>query len=147
MFSDEEIWKHFLNYAHFDGLTFFRDVKPVTTRLAEEDCFLGIVSGQQTHTIRKQCEQNNFINVFSAGIIGNVSDKASAIVQMCTTTQMPLEDTWYVGDFASDMRAAKKASVHAIGITRGFSVDDELRASGAHYVIGNLYELLPLVLA
>ncbi len=144
---EQEIWEIFFRYANFDEVRFFDDVQPTTTRLAEEDCFLGIVSGQQTHLIRKYCEQGDFLRVFSAGIVGDVVDKAFAIVQMCETMQIPLELVWYVGDFPSDMRAAKKASVLAVGITRGFSVHDELKVSGAHHVIDNLNDLLPLVLS
>ena len=46
----------------------------------------------------------------------------------------------YVGDHAGDMRGARAAGAHAVGVTTGPCDADQLRAAGAAVVLGDLIE-------
>ena len=51
----------------------------------------------------------------------------------------------YVGDSAVDMQTARGAGMDAVGVLWGFRTAGELRAAGAHHLIAQPKELLPLV--
>jgi len=51
----------------------------------------------------------------------------------------------YVGDSGVDMQTARGAGMDAVGVLWGFRSEDELRAAGAHHLIAQPHELLPLV--
>jgi phosphoglycolate phosphatase len=47
----------------------------------------------------------------------------------------------YVGDHPADMRAARTADIHGVGVTSGSSTERELLDAGADLVIGSLEQL------
>ncbi|WP_319588368.1 HAD family hydrolase [uncultured Desulfobulbus sp.] len=57
---------------------------------------------------------------------------------------MPAE-ILYVGDSGVDMRTALSAGMEAVGVLWGFRTADELRQAGAHHLIAQPEELLPLI--
>jgi phosphoglycolate phosphatase len=52
-----------------------------------------------------------------------------------------------VGDTPNDIAAAHAAGAIAVGVASGHSSEEELRRSGADYVLGSLLEELPGVAA
>lgn len=50
-------------------------------------------------------------------------------------------DTYYVGDSAYDIMAAKRAGIRAVSVTTGNYTAERLRSEGADYIIGGLAEL------
>ena len=55
------------------------------------------------------------------------------------------EDCYYLGDSNVDMLTANGAGVKAIGVTWGFRSEQELRASGAEFIIHSPLELLEII--
>ena len=51
----------------------------------------------------------------------------------------------YLGDSGVDMKTARAAGCHAIGVTWGFRSQEELLENGAENLIENPNELLPLI--
>lgn len=145
-FSEEEIWRHFSRAADFSTAVFFSDVSPILSHLFLHGCTLGIVSGQKMGTLRHACEAHNLSHFFSVGIRGEVNDKVAALKEVCETHLLSREHTWYVGDFPADMRDAKTAGVHAVGIMRGNNTEKALRTAGAEYCVNTLYEFTSLLL-
>lgn len=55
------------------------------------------------------------------------------------------QECLFVGDTSVDMETAKAAGMNAVGVLWGFREIDELKASGADYIISNPKEILNLI--
>ena len=55
------------------------------------------------------------------------------------------EEFLYLGDTSVDMECAKNAGMHPVGVLWGFREEQELRESGAEYIIAHPSELLQLL--
>lgn len=71
-------------------------------------------------------------------------DPAAALEIACLLGLPPAE-ILYVGDTAVDMQTAGAAGMDAVGVLWGFRAVDELRAAGAHHLIAEPGQLLPIV--
>ncbi|MDO4484151.1 MAG: HAD family hydrolase [Clostridia bacterium] len=55
------------------------------------------------------------------------------------------ENFLYLGDTSTDMRCAAAAGMHPVGVTWGFREEQELRESGAEFIIHHPHELFALL--
>ncbi len=144
--SEEELWKDFNRRVdRFNAASFFADVAPMLATLVIYGWLTGIVSAQQEKTLLHHCDENGITRFFSAGIQGDIEDKATAITLLRDKHGLLPTNVWYLGDFPADMKHAKIAGVRAVGILRGnHSVEKMLRNAGADYCVHTLYEFLAL---
>ncbi len=56
------------------------------------------------------------------------------------------EECLFVGDTSVDMQTAKAAGMNAVGVLWGFREEEELKSSGADYIIENPIEILDIIL-
>lgn len=121
----------------------FSDVQPVLNQLHQSGVVLGVISANSEEILQKHLSEGGVINLFSE-IHSDIQGKIETIRE-CALRHGNLEQSFYVGDFPSDMRDGVQAGVIPVGITRRYQTADLLRRNGAKFVIENLYELLPLV--
>lgn len=55
------------------------------------------------------------------------------------------DEVLYLGDTATDMCCAKNAGMHPVGVLWGFRTEDELRSSGAEFIIAEPAEVLQIL--
>ena len=65
------------------------------------------------------------------------------IVEQCGATK---EKTFMIGDSGVDLKTAKDAGVHSIGVTWGFRPREELTENGAEYIVDTPEDILKIVL-
>ena len=140
------MWEDFNRRVdRFDAASFFADVASSLNTLALHGWLTGVVSAQQEKTLLHHCEKSGITRSFSAGIQGDVEDKATAITLLREKYELPIQNVWYIGDFPADMKHARAAGVRAVGILRGnHRAEKMLRTAGAHYCVNTLYEFLSL---
>ena len=69
----------------------------------------------------------------------------SAALEVARSLGLMPAEILYVGDSGVDMRTALSAGMDAVGVLWGFRTADELRQAGAHHLIAQPEELLPLI--
>ncbi|MCU0819858.1 MAG: HAD-IA family hydrolase [Beijerinckiaceae bacterium] len=117
----------------------FPGVKPLLAGLAtsEPHC-LGIATGKSQRGVRAVLENYGWSNMFST--IQTSDDAPSKphpgmIENACRDTGITPSRTVMIGDSSFDMKMAKAAGAHAIGVSWGFQSVDLLRASGADEIV------------
>ena len=69
----------------------------------------------------------------------------SGALEVAELLNIPPEDFLYLGDTSIDMLTAKSAGMCAVGALWGFRTKDELRKSGADYMVQSPVDLLELL--
>lgn len=72
-------------------------------------------------------------------------DPAGALA-VAAALEVPPARIMLVGDGANDILTAKRAGMIPVGVLWGFRSEAELRAAGAHYLIAEPSDLMPLIL-
>jgi phosphoglycolate phosphatase len=142
--SLEKIAEWYFEVARPEECYFFNDVNDVIDILATRGVLMGIISAHYKDKIVDRCREIG-LNKHMRTIIGRANDKVEFILDFCREHGVNPAETYYVGDFISDVRDAKKAGVVAVGITRGKETSEILRRHGADHCISNLHELLRLL--
>src|SRR4029077_1356134 len=69
----------------------------------------------------------------------------SAAKRIAKKLGIPPAEWLYLGDTNTDMRTARAAGMHAVGVLWGFRDRDELVASGAEHIVAKPEDVLALV--
>ena len=69
----------------------------------------------------------------------------AGILEISQELSIPPQNMLYLGDSGVDMKTARAAGCHAIGVTWGFRSQEELLENGAENLIETPNELLPLI--
>lgn len=106
---------------------------------------LYIVSSNSAQNIRLflklQGLDEEFIKIYgNVGLLG----KKRKLKKMRRRNRLRLQNTFYIGDEAKDIKAAKKAKLRAVAVTWGYSNRENLRAEKPDYIISNPSELLEI---
>ena len=139
--SHEQIMRWYLQVANINDMPFFSDVHDVLEGLALRGILMGIISGNEEHRVVGSCRRAGLAHHMKV-MVGQARDKVNYIRQFCVDHSVQPAETFYVGDFVSDVRDAKQAGVVAVGITRGRKGIIELEAAGAKHCISDLYEII-----
>jgi phosphoglycolate phosphatase-like HAD superfamily hydrolase len=83
-----------------------------------------ISSHPEEHLLKEAAEYG--IADYVSAFVGNVKDKAGAMLNVCSETCVEPGFTVYLGDTAYDIKAAKKADVHSVGIATGYHTWERL---------------------
>lgn len=74
-------------------------------------------------------------------LIGSVVDKASAISSFLNEYDYSRSEAIYVGDMVSDVRAAQKAGIDIIALTRGYHTREMLEQSNPTHLVDTLRDV------
>ncbi|MFM8750889.1 HAD-IA family hydrolase [Rhabdaerophilum sp.] len=120
----------------------FPGVKPLLAELAasEPHC-LGIATGKSQRGVRAVLGSYGWEGVFRT--IQTSDDAPSKphpgmIENACRETGIAPERTVMIGDSSFDMKMAKAAGAHAIGVSWGFQGVDLLRETGANEIVEDI---------
>lgn len=76
-----------------------------------------------------------------------VADKRPKIRELMTENDLRADETLFIGDMRHDIETAKHGGVFSCAVLTGYTLPDELRASGPDVIVEHLGELKSLLLA
>jgi phosphoglycolate phosphatase-like HAD superfamily hydrolase len=142
--SDEQVVAWYFAKAKTETQPFFQDVHEVISRLSARGYLLGIISAHYVDKVVERCKNAKLLQYMQV-IVGRAHSKVAPIHSFCARYNVPLENTYYIGDFASDVRDANEAGVVSVGITRGNDTEEMLFRNGAKHCIPDLHTLLEII--
>ena len=113
-----------------------------------DDVLLGVVTGKSRRGL------NNLIakhELEPAIIASRTADECPSkphpamVLECCAETGMDPAQTLVIGDAIYDMQMAVNAGATAVGVDWGYSDRKSLTVAGAHHVVSNPFELLPII--
>jgi phosphoglycolate phosphatase len=113
-------------------------------RLAGQGYLLGIATGKARRGLDAVLDRHDLARRFvtlQTGDRGPGKPHPAMLERAMAETGVAPEDVFMIGDTSYDMLMARSAGVHAIGVSWGYHPAEELRAAGAHAVIGSFDEL------
>jgi phosphoglycolate phosphatase len=130
-----------------DHSTFYPGIAELLISLKEHK--LGIVSNKYSYYIKDILPKLHCPVVFDI-IIGPDSLPArkpdpAPIIHAAQALQTPLDQTIMIGDSLFDIRAGKAAGVKTIGVTYGFSTQEEVRAEQPDYIVESPEKILDII--
>jgi len=112
--------------------------------LAAEGFLLGIATGKGRRGLEATLRWHNVLDRFvtlQTSDVGPGKPHPHMLQRAMAETGVAPADTIMIGDTSFDMRMARAAGAHAIGVGWGYHPADELRAAGAHAVVESFAEL------
>ena len=123
----------------------FVDVREVLSCVSEMGLKQGIISANDSGHVSGCCAAHG-IGLHLETIVGSAHDKVEALKNVCVSFSIQPQNVYYVGDFVSNMRDARKAGVVPVGITRGRKTEKVLKDHGEEFCIDSLSELPKVLL-
>lgn len=100
----------------------FLGIKDMVASLQAEGFFLGIVTSNMQSNVVDFLEQNELNSYFDfVHSANNLFGKDKILKKLIKQYQLPLEQTFYVGDETRDIEAAKKSKIQVVAVTWGFN--------------------------
>ena len=136
--------------AHcFDLTRLYPGIRELVAALTERGYKLAVLSNKP-HDFTKRMVAHYFQpNSFTVvqGQLPNVPLKPdpTAALRIASELGIPPGEWLYLGDTNTDMRTAKAAGMHAVGVLWGFREREELLASGAERLVAKPNDVLQLV--
>ena len=126
--------------SHPDDLEqLYAGAADLITRLASHDHLaLGIATGKSRRGVTAICDKYGWNGLFET--VQTADDAPSKphpamVEQASAETGIALSRTVMIGDSSYDMRMAKAAGAHAIGVSWGFQSVDDLLTAGADEIV------------
>jgi phosphoglycolate phosphatase-like HAD superfamily hydrolase len=157
--SDHELARLFAWYVYrlqhevaiSEGYRILGGVVETLGRLMDRGVVLGIVSGGLEGSARIKLERGHLNRYFPVGAFGTdsrdrreITRVAIARVSMMHGRDIEASDVIVVGDTPLDVDAANAVGAISLGVASGTYAVDELRRSGADFVLASLEEPFPL---
>jgi phosphoglycolate phosphatase-like HAD superfamily hydrolase len=157
--SDHELARLFAWYVYrlqheveiSEGYRVLGGVVETLSRLMDRSVVLGIVSGGLEGSARIKLERGQLNRYFPVGAFGTdsrdrheITRVAIARVSVMHGRDIEPSDVIVVGDTPLDVDAAKAVGATSLGVASGAYAVDELRRSGADFVLASLEEPFPL---
>jgi len=157
--SDHELARLFAWYVYrlqhevavSEGYRVLGGVVETLSGLMDRGVVLGIVSGGLEGSARIKLERGHLNRYFPVGAFGTdspdrheITRVAIARVSMMHGRDIEPSDVIVVGDTPLDIDAAKAVGATSLGVASGTYPVDELRRSGADFVLASLEEPFPL---
>lgn len=102
-----------------------------------------VISTHPEEHLLKEASEYGIKEYFSK-FVGGVKDKAEELSELCLREKIDQSNTVYIGDTIYDVKAAKKAGVHSVGITTGNHVKERLLIEEPEFVVDSLKEFSSL---
>lgn len=132
-----------LHEPFFDGVW---DV--LQTLIRQDEILLGIVTGKSRRGLDALIDLHD---LGGAVIASRTADECPSkphpamVLECCADTGIEPSQTFVIGDAVYDMQMARSAGATAIGVSWGYSNSTALTETGAHHVVDNPGELMPLI--
>jgi phosphoglycolate phosphatase len=132
-----EISKHIKEVPVFDG------IKDVLDQISLPENKLFIVSSNGNRNIKQFLSANDLDKYFKKiyadiGILG----KASALKRVVKDNKLNRAETYYIGDEARDIVAAKKNGLHSVAVTWGYNGIELLKSQNPEKLVSNYKDLI-----
>ncbi len=118
-------------------------------RLNKNNVSLNILSNkphyQVEEVVKKYLSDIEFDFVYGKKPKYPIKPNPTSIKEIIFKLNLDLKDILYVGDTNIDMKTAKNASLRSVGVLWGFRKEDELRESGASYIVRTTEELFKVI--
>jgi len=136
------LYKKYYDEAVKSGIVpkIYPDVHNVLQNLKKMGKKLAVLSSHPADNLSKEAEDYN-LRSFLDLISGNSKNKVRGLLAICEQLGEKPEFTLYVGDMIYDIRAAKEAGVHPIGICTGYHTRERLENEKPEFLLENLSEL------
>lgn len=122
-----------------DGMTNF------IKKLKEKGYYLAVVSSDLPETFFKEIKEYNLENIFNS-INLDAHDKYIAVNKIINDIKPDLENTFFIGDSNHEIEVAKKTDIKSIGVTWGYSSEDNLKSRNPDFIVNNINELEKILL-
>jgi len=132
-----EMSKHLKEVPVFDG------IKDVLDKISVPENKLFIVSSNGNRNIKRFLSDNDLDKYFKKiyadiGILG----KASALKKVVRDNNLAKPETYYIGDEARDVIAAKKNGLHSVAVTWGYNGTKILESQNPEKLVSSSKELI-----
>ena len=136
--------------AHcFDNTRLYPGIAELVVKLAERNFKLAVLSNKRDEFTKQMIAHFFTPSPFSIvrGQIAGVPLKPdpTAALQLANELSIPPAEWLYLGDTNTDMRTARAAGMHPVGVLWGFRERHELEESGAEFIIAAPQDLLNLL--
>lgn len=147
--------RYFLEFLGDQDIVAMDGVQELLAELTNRGSFLGLVTGNVEMIGRTKLRKVGLNDYFPVGGFGgDDADRANLVLQAIRNAEQKFSRAFHcrifvVGDTPRDVAAGRKAGVFTIGVATGIYPLEELKKSGAHYVLGSLKEahkILPHIL-
>ncbi len=113
-------------------------------RLKAEDWFLGMATGNSRRGVTRLTEKHGWTDLFDVTACADDGpSKPHPHMLQCNMNALGVgaHQTVMIGDTSHDIKMAREAGVHAVGVSWGFHTVEELELSGAHVIVHSFDEL------
>ncbi len=113
-------------------------------RLKDDGWLLGMATGQSRRGVERNLDLHGWRGLFDITFCADDGpSKPHPHMLECNMKALGLDphQTVMIGDTAHDIRMAREARVHAVGVSWGFHTPEELEAAGAHRIVHTFDEL------
>jgi phosphoglycolate phosphatase len=113
-------------------------------RLKADGWFLGMATGNSRRGVNRLTEKYGWTELFDASFCADDGpSKPHPHMLQCNLNHLGLgsHQAVMIGDTSHDIRMAREAGVHAIGVSWGFHTVEELELAGAHVIVHSFEEL------
>lgn len=119
----------------YDRVKPVRELEPVLGELKTHHT-LAIVSSNSNYAIRRILSKYHFDRYFE-DILGHefTLSKTEKIVRAAEIQETGLNDTFYIGDTAGDIKEAKKAGVRTVAVTWGWHTRERLARTNPDHIV------------
>lgn len=113
-----------------------------------DDVLLGVVTGKSRRGLDNLIAKHDLA---SAIVASRTADECPSkphpamVLECCAETGMDPAQTIVIGDAIYDMQMAVNAGATAVGVDWGYSDRKSLTGAGAHHVVSDPFELLPII--
>ena len=125
----------------------FNGMAQVVTQAAENHT-LGIITGNTSQTVGKFLVENQLRNCIQIVIgVEQPGSKPEKIKRALQELTQPASQACMIGDAASDIRAARQASIQSIAVGWGHQGIERLKAANPDYLVKTPWELQRLLIS
>lgn len=113
-------------------------------RLKADGWFLGMATGNSRRGVSRMVEKHGWTDLFDATFCADDGpSKPHPHMLQCNLNHLGLgaHQAVMIGDSSHDIKMARQAGVHAVGVSWGFHTPEELELAGAHAIVHSFDEL------
>ncbi|AFZ48722.1 HAD-superfamily hydrolase, subfamily IA, variant 1 [Cyanobacterium stanieri PCC 7202] len=127
-------------------LSTFEGMKDTLESLYERDYILGVITSNWEESVREFLFRNGLEDYFQfVYSSNNLFGKHRTINRVMRNHELPMAETFYVGDETRDIESAKKSNIRVVAVTWGFNSPEILQQYQPDYIINHPRDLLMVI--